>query len=238
MSHVVVDGAFVSEDGTLIEAPQATVPPPRMKASIALTEFTPADFELRADGAKARIATLSKPRFPVWGERDVDVEDGKLVLPDDMIRMAVANRYGRNSPVRVAFLENWGTWRGAFATTVSHDSHNLTVFGRDPVDMALAANTVRASNGGLCVVADGKVQAHLALPLAGLVSEGSLSETARDFAALRETLDTLVDWEPPYLVFKALFGASLVCNVGPRLSDVGIVDVFEGKTLETPVLRK
>jgi len=203
--------------------------------SIAVAEMCPDDFEIPAEAPTARIATLSKPRFPVWGEREVKVENGKLVLPEDMIRMAISNRYGRNTPVRVAFLENWGTWRGAFATTVSHDSHNLTIFGRDPVDMALAANTVRSSNGGLCVVAYGEVLAHLELPLAGIVSEAPLAETARNFMALRQSLDALVDWEPPYLVFKALFGASLVCNAGPRLSDVGLVDVFAGLTLETPL---
>ena len=53
---------------------------------------------------------------------------------------------------------------------------------------------------------------------------------------MRTALDGLVDWQPPYLVFKALFGASLVCNAGPRLSDVGLVDVFEDKILKSCVL--
>ncbi len=233
---VVTDGTLASEAGKLTETITPVAPPSALRNSVSLSHLRPDDFEIPADAQQVRIATLSKPRFPVWGERQVDVDDGRLVLPPDMIRMAVANRYGTETPVRVAFLENWGAWRGAFATTVSHDSHNLTVFGRDPVDMALAANTVRASNGGLCVASDGQVIAHLALPVAGLVSDLPLSETARAFADLRQALDALVDWEPPYLVFKALFGASLVCNAGPRLSDVGIVDVFEGKKLTTPVL--
>ena len=235
-SLVMADGVLVSENGNLNVPAPAIDPPAKLKTSVALSELRPDDFEVFATAQKARIATLSKPRFPVWGEREVDVEDGRLVLPDDMIRMAVANRYGRFSPVRVAFLEDWGGWRGAFATTVSHDSHNLTVFGRDPVDMALAANSVRGSDGGLCVVANNNVLAHLELPLAGLVSEAPLRKTARDFALVRESLDQLVDWSPPYLVFKALFGASLVCNEGPRLSDVGLVDVFKERVLRTPVL--
>ena len=134
-------------------------------------------------------------------------------------------------------MENWGTWKGAFATTVSHDSHNLTVFGRDADDMALAANTLRDMQGGLAVVADGKVMAKLMLPVAGLISEKPLADVAKEFANLRAALDALVDWQPPYLVFKALFGASLVCNAGPRLSDVGLVDVFAGKILESCVLQ-
>lgn len=235
-SLVVADGVIVSESGKLTETCCAVAPPDILRTSVTVTELQPDDFEVAATGSEAEIRVLSKPRFPVWGSRKVRVAEEKLDLPDDMIRMAVANRYGRNTPVRVAFLENWGTWRGAFATTVSHDSHNLTVFGREPEDMALAANKIRASNGGLCVVSEGRVVQHVALPLAGLVSEAPLSDLAEDFTALRKALDTLVDWQPPYLVFKALFGASLVCNPGPRLSDVGIVDVFEERILQTPVI--
>ena len=105
-------------------------------------------------------------------------------------------------------------------------------------DMALAANTVRAMHGGLAAVRDGKVLASLALPVAGHVSERDLEAVATEFRAVREAVDTLVDWVQPYLVFKALFGASLVCNAGPRLSDVGLVDVFEGWVLPGCVLDK
>lgn len=230
---VVVDGVLVSE-GQLPKWPSSVAATPSpLKDSVKLAKLVPDDFEVFVDTPKARIATLSKPRFPEWGEQVVRSERGKLALPDDMIRMAVVNRYGRETPVRIAFMENWGTWRGAFATTVSHDSHNLTVFGRDPKDMAIAANSVRAAGGGLCVAAKGEVVAGIDLPMAGLVSEAPLSKVASDFEELRRSLDALVDWEPPYLVFKALFGASLVCNAGPRLSDVGLVDVFLGRKFET-----
>ena len=234
---VIADGSLVATAGRLETPPKSSEPPKTLMGSVALAELRPDDFVVLADADKVRIATLSKPRFPVWGEREVEVKDGKLVLPDDMIRLAVANRYGRNTPVRVALLENWGTWRGAFATTVSHDSHNLTVFGREPADMAMAANAVRSSKGGLAVVSDGKLLAQLELPIAGLVSDAPLEHVAETFSSLRKELDSLVDWDPPYLVFKALFGASLVCNAGPRLSDVGLVDVFEGRKLETPILK-
>lgn len=233
---VVADGTVVAQDGHLTHAPPTIDPPPALTRTVDVAPMSPADFEIPAKGPTAKIATLSKPRFPEWGTREVNVTAGVLALPDDMIRMAIVNRYGQNTPMRVAFLENWGTWRGAFATTVSHDSHNLTVFGRDPAEMALAANTVRGAQGGLCVVGDQQVLAHLELPVAGLVSAARLSEVAATFASVRKTLEALVDWQPPYLVFKALFGASLVCNAGPRLSDVGLVDCFEGQILDTPVL--
>ncbi|AJE47844.1 adenine deaminase [Celeribacter indicus] len=233
---VIANGAVVARDGRLTEpAPRAAVPAP-LRKTMRLAPLTPGDFEVTARGPRARVATLSKPRFPDWGERELAVGTGALRLPDDMIRMAVVNRHGANTPVRIAFLENWGEWRGAFATSVSHDSHNLTVFGRSPEDMAIAANAVRDAGGGVAVAAGGELLSCVALPLAGLMSEAGLAEVATGFAELRETLDGLVDWHPPYLVFKALFGSSLVCNPGPRLSDVGLVEVFEGRRLESCVL--
>jgi adenine deaminase len=236
VESVIIDGSCVAKSGALIDTPKPTTCPPALRQTMNLPPLTSTDFEISAKGSSARIATLCKPRFPEWGERTVDVQSGKLLLPDDMIRMSITNRFGRATPTRVAFLESWGTWRGAFATTVSHDSHNLTIFGRDPEDMAVAANALRDAQGGISVVHAGRVVAFLALPIAGLISDRSLKQVAGDLTKIRHALDGLVDWQPPYLVFKALFGASLVCNEGPRLSDVGLVDVFKNTILETAVL--
>lgn len=235
-THVFADGRLTAEKGRLVRPAPTISVPSGITQSVRTKAFNPADFEISAKGPVAHIATLSKPRFPEWGQRQVAVQNGKLVLPDDMIRMAIRNRHGQNTPTRVAFLEHWGTWRGAFATTVSHDGHNLTVFGRNPEDMAAAANAVRQTQGGLAVVSGGRVIASLALPLAGLISDKPIEDVASNFTEIRAAVDTLVDWQPPYLVFKALFGASLVCNAGPRLSDVGLVDVFENRILESCVI--
>nr|WP_321454429.1 adenine deaminase C-terminal domain-containing protein [uncultured Cohaesibacter sp.] len=235
-SMVVMNGALVASEGQICTPSAVTERPAALSASVRTRDFVPDDFEIASNGSSARITTLSKPRFPEWGEREVTIENGHLQLPDDMIRMAVVNRHGQNTPVRVAFMENWGNWRGSFASTVSHDSHNLTLFGRDPLDMAVAANALKAMDGGLVAVRDGAVIASVALPVAGLLSDQDLDAVAADFAAVRAATDSLVDWQPPYLVFKALFGASLVCNKGPRLTDVGLVEVFDGIKLESSVL--
>lgn len=233
---VMIDGKILAQNAALIKKPTPRICPPSLQQTVKSAPYHRADFEIAAHGKSARIATLRKPRFPEWGTRQVPVENNALVLPDEMIRMAISNRHGRATPTRVAFLENWGTWRGAFATTVSHDSHNLTVFGRDPDDMAVAANALRDSQGGLVVVKAGQVIALLPLPIAGLISDKPLATVADELGQIRSAMDRLVDWHPPFLVFKALFGASLVCNAGPRLSDVGLVDVFENRILESCIL--
>ncbi|EKF59892.1 adenine deaminase [Agrobacterium albertimagni AOL15] len=233
---VFSNGVLVARNGELL-AKLTSVDPSALTRSMKIEPLTSDDFRVAAKGQSVRVATINRPRFTEWGERQARVENGFVVPPEGTTLIAVAHRHGRSdSRPRVGFLENWGEWRGAFATTVSHDSHNLTVFGSDPEDMAMAANAVIASGGGMAVVSQRRIAALLPLPLSGLVSDVPLQQVARDFSLLRSAMDEIVDWQPPYLVFKACFGATLACNAGPHQTDRGIADVGTGRLLETPVL--
>jgi adenine deaminase len=88
----------------------------------------------------------------------------------------------------------------------------------------------------MAVAKHGKIEALLPLPLSGLVTEATLEDTAAGFREIRKAMEAIVDWKPPYLVFKACFGATLACNSGPHQTDRGIADVLKGKVLENPVL--
>ncbi len=77
------------------------------------------------------------------------------------------HRHGRHQATpQIALLEGWGELRGAIATSYSHDSHNLVVLGRDANDMALAANQLIASGGGMALAQQGEILAHVAMPIA------------------------------------------------------------------------
>lgn len=203
----------------------------------ALAPLAADDFKVQATGPKARVALISKPRFTEWGEAMVEVIDGALDVPDGATMIAVINRYaGADAKPKVGFLQGWGEWNGAFATTVSHDSHNLTIFGNDRAEMAHAANAVIKAGGGMAVAQGGAAKAVLPLPIAGLVSDAPLSDVAKSFAALRDAMGEVVDWQPPYLTFKALVGATLACNAGPHQTDLGIADSHGGVLLPSPIL--
>jgi adenine deaminase len=234
--RVLVSGREVAAGGALLSPPSATETV-TLCDTMKMGALTADDFRVSATGSSVRIATIDRPRFTQWGEAAADIADGHVVPPEDTTLIAVVHRHGLGQPVpRIGFLTGWGTWRGAFATTVSHDSHNLTVFGKDPDDMAAAANAVIAAGGGLAVAANGVVKAVLPLPLAGLVADGSVAEIATGFAAIKAEMDRIVDWQPPYLVFKACFGATLACNAGPHQTDLGIADVASGRLLASPVV--
>ncbi len=233
---VIANGVPVAKDGRMLQeiAPADTS---GLEHSMKIAPLTVDDFRIASSEKTVRIATIDQPRFTRWGEAEADVRDGFVVPPEGTTLIAVAHRHGHgDSRPRVGFLRGWGNWRGAFATTVSHDSHNLTVFGSDPEDMAIAANAVIAAGGGMAVASNGKIDAILPLPLSGLVSDASLDDVARDFARIRTAMDRIVEWQPPYLVFKACFGATLACNAGPHQTDRGIADIATGILLETPLL--
>lgn len=152
-------------------------------------------------------------------------QDGQA-LPDltrDAVRVTVIERHGRNGGIASGFVHGFGMQRGAIASSVGHDSHNLCVVGVDEASMAAAANRLIATGGGFAVAQDGIVVAELALPVAGLMSE-------QPFEAVRHALEDLrraarglgVVLAEPFLQV-----AFLTLPVIPHLkiTDKGLVDV-------------
>ncbi len=231
----IANGTCVARDGRLLDTPAVVPMHPALTNTTLRGNWQASDFRVAAAGSTATVSVIEKPRFTEWGKRELAVSDGIVQAPDDLLRMAIINRFKADSLPRIAYLGQWGTWCGAFATTVSHDSHNLTIFGSNENDIASAANAVAAMGGGLAVIQNGVVLASLALPIAGLVSEQPTATMAAQFRAIRDAMDQVVEWQPPYLVFKACFGASLVCNAGPHLSDLGIVDTGLQHQQPTPL---
>jgi adenine deaminase len=238
VTHVIAGGREVARDGRLLGPHGASLALPT--DTMKLAPLSAEDFILRAPGRKdgpAQLKTVNGARFTSWGEIAVTVQGGAIHLPEDAAVMAVIHRHGLAAPKpskaapSLSALTDWGRWAGAFATTVAHDSHNLCVFGRDPADMAAAANALIACGGGMAVAKRGQVTALLPLPVAGLVSDRPLGEVAAAFRAIRAAADEVAEWKPPYRIFKALVGASLACNPGPHVTDLGISDGTTGAVI-------
>lgn len=230
---VFCNGVQVAKDGGIEAMPPASSWD-RFRDTVKLDPLVADDFRVRADGRKLTVPTIDRPRFTRWGRVEASVENGWLRKPDGVTLMTVIHRHGREKPLpRVAFLTGWGEWRGAFCTSVSHDSHNLTVFGGNEADMRVAANAVISAGGGMAVASGGRLDAMLPLPICGLISDEPLGDVAEDFCRIRKAVDKIVDWQPPFRVFKACFGASLACNPGPHLTDLGIADCETGRILPT-----
>ena len=224
---VFVAGKLIAQDGAMLE-PIVDTPFVLPRDTVRLSALAAEDFSMKIDGANhgiARLRHISGARFTRWGETDVQVRNGAVEVPDGFSLIWVQHRHARHAATpQIALLEGWGELRGAIATSYSHDSHNLVVLGRDPDDMALAANALIQSGGGMALVQNGEIIAHVAMPIAGMLSDLPSAELARQFKSLRDRSSRIADWEPPYRVFKAIEGTCLACNAGPHLTDLGLTD--------------
>ncbi|MCC5971877.1 MAG: adenine deaminase [Pararhodobacter sp.] len=152
--------------------------------------------------------------------------DGGDKCPDparDLARISVIERHGKNGNIANGFVRGFTLKRGAIASTVCHDHHNIAVVGVDYADMALAAARLAEIEGGFVVVDGGKVLAELALPVAGLMSLEPFEAVRDALVTLREAARGLgVTLEEPFLQL-----AFLALPVIPHLkiTDHGLVDV-------------
>jgi len=155
----------------------------------------------------------------------VVAEDGDK-RPDparDLARISVIERHGKNGNIANGFVRGFSLKRGAIASTVCHDHHNIAVVGVDYADMALAAKRLAEIEGGFVVVDGGRVLAELALPVAGLMSLEPFEAVRDALVTLREAARGLgVTLEEPFLQL-----AFLALPVIPHLkiTDHGLVDV-------------
>jgi adenine deaminase len=148
------------------------------------------------------------------------------------------HRHGRITPVpHAALLSGWGELRGAIATTVAHDTHNLVVFGRDPREMALAANTVIASGGGVAVVQGDQVLGHIELPIAGILSPLPAAEVAAAQKATQDAAMSIGLFAPTLTqpLFQVML-SSLACLPGPHVTDVGLIDGTTGEVVASALI--
>jgi len=184
------------------------------------------------------------PAGPVIGaiERSLLTERLDLTLPyengerrpdpaNGVLKLCVLERHGVNGNIGRGFVKGFGAMRGALASSVGHDSHNIGVVGASDPEMALAVNRVIELQGGSVAVAGGQIVAELPLPLAGLISDRPFEEVEaalRDFR--RATREMGCALEEPLLQL-----AFLPLPVIPhlKLTDRGLVDVDRFELIES-----
>lgn len=152
----------------------------------------------------------------------------EIDLRQDILKIAVIERHRNTHHIGIGYLKGYGLRRGAVATSISHDSHNIIVVGTDEKEMAAAANRVVEMNGGIVVCRDGVPAAEVRLSIAGIMSEDSLVHVNRDLEAAKEqafALGVSGDIDP----FMTLSFMSLPVIPTLRLTTRGVFDVSQQK---------
>lgn len=229
--HVFLGGKLTASYGQCLIRPQKNaacfpeteIRMEQLRKPKALEFFAEAETD-RKDSASVFVMQYKENGGPFNGGRfeTLPVTEGKIDPSEDpeLCLMCVCNRYGSGEKA-VAPMRGSGLTRGAYAFTVSHDSHNLVILYKDETDALLAAERVRELNGGYAAVCDGKIVAELALPVGGIMSYLPVKELAEQIHAFELASAELFAFPGNLLRFAT---SSLSVLPGYVLTDRGIVD--------------
>ena len=231
VDQVYKGGVLVAEKGRALYEP-----PPAQKfqvrSSINVQELTLEDFRIPANGTTANvIGVIPNQLITKHLKESVTVEDGHVVSdPErDLLKIFVIERHHASGNIGRGMVRGLGLKRGAIASSVAHDSHNIITAGVADEDILVAAVGVVKLRGGLVVVSDGEILASLALPIAGLMSDEPLSEVQRKLGELHEAARTLGAAVADPLAAISFLGLTVIPSL--KLSDLGLVDVDEGRII-------
>jgi adenine deaminase len=141
----------------------------------------------------------------------------------DVIKVAVVERHGVNGNIGRSFVTGFGLKRGAIASSVGHDSHNITVVGATDEDMALAVNRLIEIGGGFAVADEGEITADLALPIAGLMSLEPFEMVTDHLKHLRRAAMALGCTLPEPFLQVAFLALPVIPHL--KMTDRGLFDV-------------
>ncbi len=195
----------------------------------------PGNFAVTAKGHIIRVIEAIEGQL-VTNELQLPgkTENGKLVsdIENDILKIAVVNRYSPDATIALAFIKNFGLKKGALASTVAHDCHNIIAVGTDDESICAAVNALIDSKGGIAVAEDATNVQVMPLPVAGLMTDTDGYEVAAQYAALdakaKELGTTL------HAPFMTLSFMALLVIPSLKLSDKGL---FNGSSFEfTPLV--
>ena len=196
VSDVFYHGDKVVDNGRLIDFVEPVVRNDIWKTvrnSFNLNKLTENKFHIESQNRKCRIIkTIPDQLITEELIEDIDfTKNNGIDVDRDILKLAVVERHFGTGHIGLGFISGIGMKKGAIASSVSHDSHNLIVVGENERDMTVAANRIRTLGGGLIVVADGKILAEMPLPVAGLMSRHTASEAAKENENIRNAVYSL-----------------------------------------------
>jgi adenine deaminase len=230
--RVLVDGAEVGK------LPTYAYPPEAYESIRLARPLSTADLRIEAPGDRARVRAIGIASGSVTTGHllvDVPVVDGEVQASADLdlAKAASIERHGGPGTIGLGFVKGLGLTRGAVASTVAHDNHNVLVAGMSDEDMVFAVERLVEAGGGMVAVADGRVLSLLELPIAGLICDRPVPVVAAETLALADAYRELGSpIEDPSMIVSFL---SLGVIPALRLTNRGLVDAVEFE-LVSPVV--
>jgi adenine deaminase len=224
VNQVYAAGRLVAEQGRLL-ASGSGFPQVPLQPSVNV-DLSALDFTIAAGEGPARVIGVIPEQVITKALRlDPAVKDGQVVSDParDILKIAVVERHHRTGNVGLGLVKGMGLKRGAIASSVAHDSHNVVVIGASEDEMQAAVAAVVEMGGGKVVIADGEVRAACPLPIAGLMSDRPLEEVANQVEALTLAAHALGCTLSDPLMTMSFLALAVIPDL--KLTDLGLVDV-------------
>jgi adenine deaminase len=231
-SLVLKNGEVVARDGKPVyELPSRYKHP--LRSSVNVKAVSVDDFVIPAREGRANIIGLVPGQITTeWLREKPTVRNGRTVADtsSDILKLAVIERHHASGNIGLGLVKGFGLKRGAFASSVAHDSHNIIVVGVDEGDMLCAVQRIVEMQGGLCVCGGGTYIESLPLTLAGLMSEESMGQVRDKLDALNVAVRELgIGISDPFTAASFL---ALPVIPKLKLTDKGLVDVEGFKLID------
>jgi adenine deaminase len=225
VSVTLFQGRIVARDGVYLDRHPTVPPPPALLETVHIAPLFLSDLRLPPDAARTAVQVV--PGQIVTRAVDIEpvVDDGWAVADPtrDLLKLVCVERHRATGRVGVGYIRGFGLKRGALASTIAHDAHNIIAVGADDTDLLATIATVAESQGGLAAVAEGQLLGHLPLPIAGLLSDRPLEEVAAAYANLERLAHQLGSTLPSPFGLLAFMALSVIPEA--RVTDRGLIRV-------------
>ncbi|WP_347548266.1 adenine deaminase [Pseudalkalibacillus hwajinpoensis] len=227
VSQVYRAGELIADNGSLEEIPK-TRPPESILDSVHIPELTLEHLKLNVGKGKAHVIEIVPNQILTKKlVINVDQDENECFIPSpqqDLMKLAVIERHHHTGNIGLGIVKGFQFKKGAIASTVGHDSHNLLIAGTNDADMIKAAEAIQEMHGGLVVIQNENIIGKLPLPIAGLLSDQDYHSVNKELeeldAALRK-IGAPTDFNP----FLTLSFLSLPVIPELKLTDLGLFDV-------------
>ena len=220
-------GEVVAEDGSLVAGaiPDNAPMPSELLGSVHMAPLMLRDLRLDPANARQAVGAIPGEIATRWLQVEPEIMGDEAVadVSRDLLKLVCVERHHASGRVGVGYVQGFGLQRGALASSIAHDAHNIVSVGVDDADILLAIAAVAESAGGLAAVADGKVLAHMPLPIAGILSDQPLAETAAAYERVEDAARELGSQLPSPFGLLAFMALSVIPEA--RVTDRGFVTV-------------
>lgn len=220
-------GQVVAEAGSLVAGamPAQAAAPAALLDSVHMAPLMLRDLRLDPANARQAVGAIPGEIATRWLQVEPEIHGDEAVVsvPRDLLKLVCVERHHATGRVGVGYVQGFGLQRGALASSIAHDAHNIVAVGADDADILRAIAVVAENQGGLAVVANGEILAQMALPIAGILSDLPLAETAAAYERLEDAARALGSTLPSPFGLLAFMALSVIPEA--RVTDRGFVTV-------------